>query len=157
MIPMAYQYSVELTEEDEDVTAKALGKEKAIKPKHAVNVADVLRGMDLETAKDRLEAVMAEEEPIPFKRHNEHAGHRRGDVEAGWFPVRASEGILEVLENAEANAEYKGLDPAVCNVWHISIQRAAPDEGTMPRAQGRATSWNKEKCHVEIVLREREA
>jgi large subunit ribosomal protein L22 len=154
---MAYQYSVELTEEDEDVTAKALGKDRAIKPKHALNVADTIRGMDLEDARDRLEAVIEKEEPIAFNRHQEHTGHRKGDTEAGQFPVRASEGILEVLENAEANAEYKGLDPAICDLWHIAIQRTAPDEGTMPRAQGRATSWDKEKCHVEVVLREREA
>lgn len=39
---------------------------------------------------------------------------------AGRYPVKAAEQVLKVLENAEANAEYKGMDTENLFIEHIS-------------------------------------
>ncbi len=153
---MGYGYSVELSPEDEDVTAKAAGREMEIKPRDAVNICKVLRGKPLTWAKDYLRDVIDKKQAVPYPKHNLHVSHRKGNMAAGKYPVKASKGILSVLENAEANAEYKGLDPETMDVWHIAMQKAAPLEGQMPRAQGRATAWNTARSHIEVVLREQE-
>ncbi|HSU72316.1 MAG TPA: uL22 family ribosomal protein, partial [Candidatus Binatia bacterium] len=58
----------------------------------------------------------------------------------------ASKHVLEVLESAEANAQFKGLTTADLVVHH-----AAAQQGPTARGQGRTGGWAK-RTHVEIVL-----
>ena len=106
MAKIKYAYQDEYTGK----TAKANGKALKISPKHSVEICRTIRGMHLDDAKEFLEEVMRKETPVPFKRHNKKVGHKRG-IE-GWptgrYPIKAAEQILQVLENAEANAEYAG-------------------------------------------------
>ena len=151
---MAYGYSVK---PDPEKTAIASGREIPVKPKHVVNVCRHIRGMKLEQAKTFLEAVMREETAVPFFRHIRQVKHRRGKIGPGQFPVKAAEKVLQVVKGAEANAEFKGLDPEKMFISHAAMQKSSPIQGMMPRAQGRATPWNTSTCHIEIVLQEREA
>ena len=70
------------------------------------------------------------------------------------LPVKAATHILKVLENAEANAEYKGLDTEKLRIIHISSHRGPVIRGWIPRAFGRATPFNTPTTHVQIVLGE---
>ncbi|MCA1813590.1 MAG: 50S ribosomal protein L22, partial [Halobacteriales archaeon] len=141
---------------DPEKTAMASAREVPIKPKHAVNVCRHIRGMKLGQAKRFLEAVTREEAAVPFFRHIRTINHRRGKIGPGLFPVKAAGVILQVVESAESNAEYKGLDPDKMFISHAACQRAPTQLGQMPRAQGRATPWNTHMSHIEIVLSERE-
>jgi large subunit ribosomal protein L22 len=60
------------------------------------------------------------------------------------------------LRNAEANAEYKGLDTERMLVVHSLARSGRIIEGKMPRAMGRATAKNTATVTVEIVLQELE-
>jgi large subunit ribosomal protein L22 len=148
-----YGYSVR---PDPEKTAIASAREIPIKPKHAVNVCRAIRGMRLEQAKTYLEGVTREEQAVPFFRHLRQVNHRRGKLGPGLYPVKAAGAVLRVLESAESNAEYKGLDPEKMFVSHAAVQQAPTQLGQMPRAQGRATAWNTHMSHIEIVLSERE-
>jgi large subunit ribosomal protein L22 len=112
--------------------------------------------MHLDDAKEYLQAVMKKETPVPFKRHNKKVGHKRGLV--GWptgrYPVKAAEHILQVLENAEANAEYKGLETEDLKIVHISSHRGYIIRGWTPRAFGRASPFNTPTTHIQVVLGE---
>jgi large subunit ribosomal protein L22 len=150
---MGYGYSVQ---PDADKTAIASAREVPVKPKHVVNVCRVIKGMRLAQAKSYLEAVSKEEQAVPFFRYFRHVKHRRGKMGPGQYPVKAAEKVLKVVQSAEANAEFKGLDPEKMWISHAAMQKSSPIRGMMPRAQGRATPWNTSTCHIEIVLEERE-
>ena len=84
-------------------------------------------------------------------------GHRKGKgFGPGRFPKKAAQAILDVIEAAESNAEYKGLDPENMLVLHISANQGRVFEGMKPRARGRSTPWNAETTNVEIILKEME-
>lgn len=149
---MSLKYSLK---PDPESTARALGRELHVKPKYAVNVCRAVRGMKLAQAKKFLEGVVAKKQAVPYVRHNRHVQHRPGGIGPGRYPVKTASKILEIVKSAEANAEYKGLDPEKMYILHISSQKASPQRGSRPRAQGRATPWNTSRSHIEVVLAEK--
>ncbi|MDI9618716.1 50S ribosomal protein L22 [Methanothermobacter sp.] len=152
MAKVKYAYK----EEDRSKTARASGTHLKISPKHAVEICREIRGMELEKAKRYLKEVSRMERPVAFKRYNRKVAHRRGlnGWASGRYPVKAASQILKVLENAEANAEYKGLDTEKLRIIHISSHRGPVIRGWIPRAFGRATPFNTPTTHVQIVLGE---
>ena len=79
--------------------------------------------------------------------------HGAGGIGPGQYPVNVAAATLRILNDAASNAEYKGLDPEKMYIWHACAHRGAPIPGIMPRAQGRATAWDKSTSHIEIVLK----
>lgn len=152
---MANKYAYN-KEGNEAKTARAMAKSLKISPKHCVEICRTIRGMDVEKAKTYLENVIDMKQSVPFKRHNKKVGHRKG--QKGWpsgrYPVKAAGEILKVLINAEANAEYKGMDTEKLFIEHISSHRGVIIRGVIPRAFGRVTPFNTPTTHVQIVLKE---
>jgi len=133
--------------------ARALGRDLPISRKHAIMVCRAIRGMKLDDAMKYLEDVIAKRRPVPFVRFTTSVGHKRG-MGPGRYPVKAAKYILKVLENAEANAEYKGLDTDSMVIRHIAAHKGRTVKKYMPRAYGRATPWFKEHVHIEVILEE---
>lgn len=155
MAKVKYAYNEDV-EQKAEKTARASARALKISPKHAVEVCSAVRGMYLEEAKDYLEDVIDKKTPVPFRRHNKKVGHRRGLV--GWptgrYPVKAAGQILYVIKNAEANAEYQGLDNESLRIIHISSHRGFVIKRYTPRAFGRATPSNTPTTHIQVVLGE---
>lgn len=154
---MANNYAYTLKEgQDENKTARAMAKSLKISPKHSVEICRAIRGKKLEYAKQYLNDVIDMKQAVPFKRHNKKVGHRKGlkGWAAGRYPVKAATAILRVLENAEANAEYKGMDVENLKIEHISSHRGMVIRGAIPRAFGRVTPFNTPTTHIQIVLEE---
>ncbi len=149
-----WRYSV--SELDPDRTALASGRDLRISYKAAVEVCNAIRGMMLQDAKRFLEEVIAKKRPVPFRRFKKKQAHRRGlqGFYAGKYPVKAAKEILKVLENAEANADFKGLDTERLRIVHIAAQKGTKIRGYMPRAFGRASPWNEQLTHIEVVVEE---
>merc|ERR1711899_708325 len=59
----------------------------------------------------------------------------------GRWPLKSAEFLLQLLKNAESNAEYKGLDPDHLVIEHIQVNRA-------PKMSP--------PCHIEVCLVEKE-
>ncbi|HNR25262.1 MAG TPA: 50S ribosomal protein L22 [Methanobacteriaceae archaeon] len=152
-VKYAYQGS-----EGQEKTARASGRALQISPKHAVEICREIRGMYLDEAKEYLEDVIQKKRAVPFRRHNKKVGHRRGLTgwPAGRYPVKAAGEVLHVLENAEANAEYRGMDSENLKIIHISSHRGYVIRGYIPRAFGRATPFNTPTTHLQVVLAEAE-
>ena len=138
---------------DPDTTAKALGKEMPVSPKFAREVAGMIRGMKVETARQALEDVIAKKRPVPLKRYNKRVSHKPG-VGPGRYPVKAAKHILGILNSAASNAEFKGLEVSNMAISTISVSRGRTIPGHMPRAHGRATPWNQETVNLEIIIQE---
>ena len=152
---MANKYAYN-KEGNEAKTARAMAKSLKISPKHCVEICNAIRGMDVSKAKAYLEDVIDMKQSVPFKRHNKKVGHRKG--QKGWpigrYPVKAAAEVLKVLVNAEANAEYKGMDTEKLVIEHISSHRGVVIRGAIPRAFGRVTPFNTPTTHIQIVVQE---
>lgn len=138
---------------DPDTTAKALGKEIPVSPKFAREVAGMIRGMKVETARQALEDVIDKKRAVPLRRYNKRVSHKAG-VGPGRYPVKASKAILGVLDSAASNADYKGLDVSNMAISTISISRGRVIPGYTPRAHGRATQSNQDTVNIEIIIEE---
>lgn len=145
-------YSIEL---DEDTAARVYGKELQISPKKSREVASALRGMQVTKAKEYLELVMAKKAAVPYKRYLTFVAHRKG-MAGGGYPIKVARAFLRLLESAEENAEYRGLDAENMRIAHISAYKGQPIQGFMPRAHGRSSKWNQETTNVEIIIQEME-
>jgi large subunit ribosomal protein L22 len=143
-------------DEDGSKTARAMGTTLKISPKHSVEICRAIRGMDVQKAKDYLKEVIEMKKAIPFKRHNKKVGHRKGlkNWPSGRYPIKAAKEILKIIENAEANAEYKGLESENLKIIHSSSHKGFVIKGAIPRAFGRVTPFNTPTTHVQIVLGE---
>ncbi len=147
-----HDYSVDV---DDVECAKAYGKELHISPKDSVEICKEIKGMRLDDARDYLEAVINKEKSVPYKRHDKKRAHRKGEGgDAGGYPVKAAKGILEVLENVEANAEYKGLTYEKLRIIHVSAKKGMEFQGMQPRAFGRASPSNRPTTNLEMVVKE---
>jgi large subunit ribosomal protein L22 len=150
-------YSIAEEELDPEKTVKASGREVRVSHKSAREVCKTIKGMKLTQAKQYLRDVMDKKRAVPFRRFKKKAGHRHGleKTYAGKYPVKAAEHILKIVEGAEANAEYKGLDTERLRIMHASAYPGMKIKRYMQRAQGRATPKFNTLSHIEIVLEER--
>jgi len=149
-------YSITEGELDPEKTVKASGRELRVSHKSAREICKTIKGMTLARAKQYLRDVMDKKRAVPFTRFKKKAGHRHGLEKAcaGRYPVKASEQILKVLEGAEANAEYKGLDTDRLRIIHASAYPGMKIKRFTPRAHGRASPKFQILCHIEIALEE---
>ena len=152
------KWGYSITDTDVEKTAKASGRELRVSPKHAREVCRTIKGMKVEQAKDYLNQVIMKKKPVPFRRFNKKVGHRHGleKAFAGRYPVNAARQVLNVLEGAEANAEYKGLDLERLKIIHASAYPGMKIKRFTPRAFGRSSPRFNTLSHVELVLEEME-
>jgi len=142
---------------DPDTTVKASGREFRVSPKAAGEVCVAIKGMKLDDAKEFLQQVMSKKKAVAYRRYKKTVPHRHGleKFPTGRYPVKAAEKVLEVLENAEANAMYKGLNAENLRIIHASAFRGVRIRRYIPRAFGRSSPRFETLCHVEIVLEQR--
>jgi large subunit ribosomal protein L22 len=149
-----YRYSI--IGIDPDRTATASGRNMRCSPKQCREVCNKIRGMMLDKAIELLESVVEEKTWIPYRRHNKKRGHHPGMRKwgAGGHPVRASQNILKILKNAEANADDKGLDVDRLKVLHAATHHGRKYKAYVERAFGRSSPYFETTSHVEVVLEE---
>jgi large subunit ribosomal protein L22 len=152
---MGISYSVDA---DPATTAKAMLRERQMSFKHSKALAREIKGKTAGEAVEYLEAVIAEEQSVPFRQHNSGVGHRN-DIDgwdAGRYPRKASEAFLDLLENGIGNADHQGFDGESMEVMHVAAHKVGETQGRKPRAMGRASQWNTDEVDVELVLEEQE-
>ena len=135
---------------EEENIAKALARGVEVSPKAAIEIASNIRGKELSKAKALMERVMEGKEPVRYTRFNRGVGHRKGSIGPGRFPLKASSAVLGLLEEVEANAEYKGLNTENLIISHIAANRGHVQQG---RFKGRA--HNTPTTNLEVVVKEK--
>jgi large subunit ribosomal protein L22 len=154
MVKFGYSYN---KAHDPTKVARAMGRDMRISPKDAVEVCNAIKGRDLDDALDYLEGVAEGLEVVPYKRYFRKISHKRSlqGWHSGKSPLRASEAILELLENAQSNAKYKGMDETALFVRHASARRGFTIRGFRHRARGRVLAFDTPTANVEIWLGEK--
>ena len=154
------KYSMEPDEPQK--TAKARGSNLRVHFKNMREVASAIKKMDLKKAKSFLEDVLEHKQAVPFRRFTGGCGrHAQGKLrkapgsQVGW-PVKSVRFVLDLLVNAEANAEMKGLDVDTLVVTHIQTNRAMKQRRRTYRAHGRINPYMSNPTHIELILGERD-
>lgn len=99
---------------------------------HAQNThetAQAIKRMSLRRAQRYLKSVMEKKECVPFRRFNGGVGRcaqaKQWGTTQGRWPKKSAEFLLQLLRNAESNADYKGLDVDRLVIDHIQVRLLA--------------------------------
>lgn len=138
---------------DPDRTVKCSGREVSVSPKAMTELCRAVKGMLVKDAKRLMEDVIAMKRAIPYRRYRKEVSHRSLDAKwsAGRYPVKAAKIMLKLLEEMEANAEYKGFNLDALKIIHAASQRGRKIRKVIPRAHGRASPYYDTLTHVELV------
>ncbi len=104
-----YQYSFKVQEEKK--AARAQVHDVNASYKDLTQVMAAIRKKPVKKALAILDAAIARKTAIPYKRFAKHLGHRSElKGKKGRYPVKEAKIALQLLKNALANADSKGLD-----------------------------------------------
>merc|ERR1712240_370200 len=141
-------------------SAKAKGSNLRVHFKNTRETAQAIKSMPLHRASKYLKNVIAHKEIVPFRRFmggvGRHAQAKVHGTAQGRWPLKSAEFLLQLLKNAESNAEYKGLDPDHLVIDHIQVSRAPKMRRRTYRAHGRINPYMSSPCHIEMILTEKE-
>ncbi len=130
--------------------AVARGQNLAISHKHAREVGEFIKGDPVEKARRKLEKVIDKELAVPYKRFNKHQAHKPGNMDSGRYPVKTAEEVLRLLNSAEQNAIYEGLDEDRLHVTGFMSNRGSRFH-TPKRHRGRQPK----RSHITLKVGER--
>ena len=144
---MANNYS--LKDYNKENMARAIGRALPISFKQSIEICKFIRNKNVNYAKNILNKVIEQKHAVPYTRFSSDIGHKK-NIAAGRYPKKASMEILGLINNAEANAQFKGLNTANLVITHINANKA----GKVMRF-GRKRSREAKRTSVEIVVQER--
>ena len=129
--------------------AKAMSRGLPISLKKSVEVCNFIRGKNVNEAKEMLKKVSEKKMVVPFKRFNKDLGHKKGEG-PGRFPVNVTNSLRKLLETAEANAQFKGLNTSNLIIMHICSHK-----GGKAWHFGRKRRRQMKRTNVEVVVEEK--
>jgi len=151
---MGKQYSQEPLQADKSV--KSRGSYLRVHFKNTREACQAVKGLTLKRAKAYLHDVIAHKDCIPFRRFADDAGRtaqaKRHNATQGRWPEKSCRFILDLLQNAESNAETQGLDVETLTVSHIQANMAPKLRRRTYRAHGRINAYMSSPSHIELIL-----
>merc|ERR1711953_1101809 len=140
--------------------AMARGSHLRVHYKNTRETAHNIKNMHLRRAQTYLKNVVGKKECVPFRRHTGGIGRcaqaKHWKTTQGRWPKKSAEFLLQMLKNAESNAEFKGLDTDHLVIDHIQVNRAPKMRRRTYRAHGRINPYMSSPCHIEMILVEKE-
>lgn len=141
-------------------SAKARGSLLRVHFKNTRETAQAIKRMHLKRAMRYLKNVMERKEIVPFRRFcggvGRHAQAKQWGTTQGRWPKKSAMFLLQLLKNAESNAEFKGLDTDHLVIEHIQVNQAPKMRRRTYRAHGRINPFMSSPCHIEVILTEKE-
>merc|ERR1711977_428938 len=137
------------TLENEAESCKAKGSNLRVHFKNTRETCLAIKGMPLRKAQSYLQHVVEHKEAIAFRRFCGGVGRTSQAKKSAQF-------MLNLLLNAEANAELKSLDMDKLFISHIQVNRAQQQRRRTYRAHGRINPYMSSPCHVEVILSQKE-
>nr|Q5I5J1.1 RecName: Full=Large ribosomal subunit protein uL22; AltName: Full=60S ribosomal protein L17 [Pectinaria gouldii]AAW47435.1 ribosomal protein L17 [Pectinaria gouldii] len=146
--------------ENPNRVCKAKGTNFRVHYKNTSETGRAIKGMHLHKARSYLSNVVEHKQCIPFRRHKGGVGRcaqaKNFNTTQGRWPKKSCEFMLQLLKNAESNAELRGLDVDSLVVAHVSVDAAAKMRRRTYRAHGRINPYMSSPCHIELCLEERD-
>lgn len=117
--------------------------------KQAVELCSYIRGRSVKRAKTILTQVIAKKQPVPYRRYKKDIPHKT-KIGVGRYPVKAATNMLDLIESAEANAQFKGLNTSDMVVSHLCANKSQK-----AWHHGRKRGLKMKRTNIEIVLEEK--
>lgn len=129
--------------------ARAVGMALPISVKQSVEICNYIRNKNVSSAKKMLQDVIEKKAAVPFKRYNFDLGHKT-KVGPARYPEKASKEFIKLIDNAEANAQFKGLNTSNLVIAHASAHKAGKAWHF-----GRKSRRRMKRTNLEIVVEEK--
>ncbi|KAI9468778.1 60S ribosomal protein L17B [Coemansia sp. RSA 1085] len=148
------------TPANEAKSARCRGAQLRVHFKNTVETANAIKGRKLLNAVTYLKDVQAHKQCVPFRRFHRGIG-RTAQATAfkatkGRWPEKSAKYLLDLLQNVQANAEAKGLNPEELVIKHILVNAAKKQRRRTYRAHGRINPYQASPSHIEIIVSEEE-
>merc|ERR1712007_243452 len=125
-----------------------------------MGTAQAIKGMNLKAAQSYLADVVEKKQCVPFRVYTGCIGRtaqaKAFKMSQGRWPVKSAKIVIDLLRNAESNAEFKNLDTDNLVIKHIQVNAAQQGRRRTYRAHGRINAFMSSPCHVEMILEEKE-
>merc|ERR1712058_182072 len=148
------------TEIENAKSARSRGSYLRVSFKNTRETAQAINGWKVQRAIKYLENVQEFKECIPMRRYAGSTGRsaqgKNFGVSKARHPVKSASFLLDLLKNAEANADTKGLDTSNLIVKRIQVNQAPKQRRRTYRAHGRINPYMSNPCHIELILTEGE-
>merc|ERR1712190_204398 len=128
--------------------------------KNTYETCQAIKGMNLRAAQTYLQDVCQKKQCVPFRKYTGCIGRtpqaKAFKMSQGRWPVKSAKILLDLLRNAESNAEFKNLDTDNLTIEHIQVNAAQQGRRKTYRAHGRMGPYMSNPCHIEMILQEKE-
>lgn len=153
------RYSVE--PDAAERTSKSRGSHLRVHFKHCREIAHHTHGMNVNKALKFCDDVLAFKSVVPFVKFTGGVGRKAQAKQfkvpgsKGRWPVKAMAVYKDLLTNAIANGETKGLDTDALFISHAQVNRAPAGRRRTYRAHGRIGKYASQPAHIELILTEK--
>mmetsp|Transcript_94946 Transcript_94946/g.148539 ORF Transcript_94946/g.148539 Transcript_94946/m.148539 type:complete len:185 (-) Transcript_94946:62-616(-) len=152
------KYSREATNPSK--SCKAMGVDLRVHYKNTYETAQAIKGMNLKAAQTYLADVVEKKQCVPFRKYTGCIGRtpqaKAFKMSQGRWPVKSAKILIDLLRNAESNAEHKNLDTENLFIKHIQVNAAQQGRRRTYRAHGRIGPYMNCPAHVEMILEEKD-
>merc|ERR1712019_311450 len=146
---------------NESKSVKARASDLRVHFKNTRETAMAIRGLPLRRAQRFLKDVIDHKQAVVFHRFNGGVGRHamakqtKGQTQCRW-PEKSCRFLLDLLQNAESNAEAstKNLSTDKLFIEHIMVNAARKQRRRTYRAHGRINPFMSNPCHIEVILTE---
>jgi len=128
--------------------ARAIGMNLPISVKQSVEICNYIKNKNTAKAKKMLQDVIDKKTAIPFKRYNFDLGHKK-NIGPGRYPLNASMKFMQLIESAEANAQFRGFNTSNLVITHINSHKAGKAWHF-----GRKSRRRMKRTNLEIIVEE---
>ncbi len=128
--------------------ARAIGMDLPISAKQSVEICNYIKNKSTGKAKKMLQDVIDKKAAVPFKRYNFDLGHKK-NAGPGRYPLNASIKFIQLIESAEANAQFRGFNTSNLVITHINSHKAGKAWHF-----GRKSRRRMKRTNLEIIVEE---
>ena len=129
--------------------ARSIGMALPISFKQSVEICNFIEKKNINDAKKMLQNVVEKKSAIPFKRYNWDLGHKT-KIGPARYPEKTSKEFIKLIDDVEANAQFKGLNTSNLIIAHVSAHKAGK-----AWHYGRKSRRKMKRTNVEIVVEEK--
>lgn len=143
---------------DSSKSASSKGRDLRTHFKNTYEVAQAIKGMSVIKAQRYLKEVLDHKKCVPFTKYNHSMGRtaqaKQFGMTKGRWPQKSIKIVLDLIKNAVANAETKGLKKENLIIKRATVNQAMKGRRRTYRAHGRINAYLSSNCHVDILLEE---
>ena len=134
---------------NKETMAKVTGRSVPISTRHAIEISNFIRNKNVQKMKAFLEDVINMKKALPFTRFNKGLGHKT-KIGPGRYPIKSSKEVLALIQSAESNAQFKGLNTA-----DLIISKIVSNQASTSWHYGRKKRRKMKRTNIEIILTEK--